>query len=308
MSAREARDPNAAAALLSVAQAALQHARLDAMSIESQALKSARRQIEARELAAARASLDAARAAAPEDAAIAALEAALVKARTAADAAYREHRQIARDPDGWRRERDLAAAFQKATELCVDWADDGRGARPRRRCSVCHRQVRGEPGRRRALLPQRRQSRRRVREREPGRDGAARDRAHRAADAGLRRVAVRAGQPLAGRAGDLSPGHGRRVAARGDRRRRAAEGAVQLPRPRRAGQGRGAARGDVRSLEHVGSHHVGNARELVRDGDGFAARGGAYTTSLTECDASMSQPHDGSADSTTGLRLVREVR
>ena len=55
------------------------------------------------------------------------------------------------------------------------------------------------------------------------------------------------------------------------------------------------------------TNHVGNARELVREGGGFAARGGAYTMPLTECDVSVSEPHDGGADDITGFRLVREV-
>jgi serine/threonine protein kinase len=55
------------------------------------------------------------------------------------------------------------------------------------------------------------------------------------------------------------------------------------------------------------ANYVGNAKELVRAGGGFAARGGDFEESLTKCNLSISEPHSGSADATTGFRLVREL-
>jgi serine/threonine protein kinase len=55
------------------------------------------------------------------------------------------------------------------------------------------------------------------------------------------------------------------------------------------------------------ANYVGNAQEFVRDGGAFAARGGDFEVPLTKCDVSTSQPHSGSADATTGFRLVREL-
>jgi formylglycine-generating enzyme required for sulfatase activity len=55
------------------------------------------------------------------------------------------------------------------------------------------------------------------------------------------------------------------------------------------------------------TNYVGNAKELVRSGGGFAARGGDFDEPLTRCDASLSEPHGGAPDKTTGFRLVREL-
>ena len=67
---------------------------------------------------------------------------------------------------------------------------------------------------------------------------------------------------------------------------------------------------DARSGQQNGwglANYVGNARELVRTGGGFAVRGGNFEVPLTKCDISISKPHPGSADATTGFRLVREL-
>ena len=55
------------------------------------------------------------------------------------------------------------------------------------------------------------------------------------------------------------------------------------------------------------TNYVGNAQELVRSGGSYAARGGDFDVPLTRCDASLSQPHTGAPDKTTGFRLVREL-
>ena len=67
---------------------------------------------------------------------------------------------------------------------------------------------------------------------------------------------------------------------------------------------------DVRSGKENGwglTNYVGNAQELVRAGGGFAVRGGDFQVPLTRCDISISEPHNGGADGTTGFRLVREL-
>jgi hypothetical protein len=56
------------------------------------------------------------------------------------------------------------------------------------------------------------------------------------------------------------------------------------------------------------TNHVGNARELVRAGNGLEARGGSFPMPLTRCGVSVAEPHDGSADALTGFRLVRSMR
>lgn len=55
------------------------------------------------------------------------------------------------------------------------------------------------------------------------------------------------------------------------------------------------------------ANYVGNAQELVRDGGGFAVRGGDFEMPLTRCEVSVSEPHSGDGDATTGFRLVREL-
>ena len=52
---------------------------------------------------------------------------------------------------------------------------------------------------------------------------------------------------------------------------------------------------------------VGNAQEWVRTPSGIKVRGGAYSDRMTKCNISSSKSHDGSADKTTGFRLVRQM-
>jgi serine/threonine protein kinase len=54
-------------------------------------------------------------------------------------------------------------------------------------------------------------------------------------------------------------------------------------------------------------NYIGNAKELVRSGAGFVARGGGYTEPLGRCRISLSEQHSGGADAVTGFRLVREL-
>jgi serine/threonine protein kinase len=53
-------------------------------------------------------------------------------------------------------------------------------------------------------------------------------------------------------------------------------------------------------------NYVGNVQEWVIDGDTTTVRGGAYTDAHSKCDISLERPHNGSADESTGFRLLRE--
>ncbi len=53
-------------------------------------------------------------------------------------------------------------------------------------------------------------------------------------------------------------------------------------------------------------NYVGNVQEWVIDGDTTTVRGGAYSDPHSKCDISLERSSDGSADETTGFRLVRE--
>ncbi|NCF29426.1 MAG: SUMF1/EgtB/PvdO family nonheme iron enzyme, partial [Gammaproteobacteria bacterium] len=55
------------------------------------------------------------------------------------------------------------------------------------------------------------------------------------------------------------------------------------------------------------ANYAGNARELVRNDQALAVRGGAYNDPLTSCGAEFSEAHSGDADALTGFRLVREL-
>lgn len=54
-------------------------------------------------------------------------------------------------------------------------------------------------------------------------------------------------------------------------------------------------------------NYVGNAQEWVRAGDGWEVRGGAHTTSMSQCDVKTRAPHSGAADAITGFRVLREL-
>ncbi|WP_338090044.1 hypothetical protein [Natronospirillum operosum] len=51
---------------------------------------------------------------------------------------------------------------------------------------------------------------------------------------------------------------------------------------------------------------IGNAQELVFDGDNLLAVGGSYQDPHADCGLDFSRPHSGAADSTTGFRLLLE--
>jgi len=53
-------------------------------------------------------------------------------------------------------------------------------------------------------------------------------------------------------------------------------------------------------------NYVGNVQEWVIDGNETTVRGGAYTDPHAKCDISLERSNDGSADETTGFRLLRE--
>ena len=347
VNALEARDRKAAAALLALAQAAIEHAGLDGKSIEPQELETARRQIAAYRLAAARASIAAARAAAPKDPGIPRVQAQLAQARAAADAAYREHRQIASDPKGWSRKRELAATFENATRLCVDcgyarleppppprWLCRseiaGFGKRSR---GQCWDEVGGARGPTMVVVPapaggapyaigKYEVSRGDIALycRSVGNRGGACESASLAATA-LPATGLTA-QQIGDYATWLSEQASRalgapvtyRLATGAEWQHAATADGVQ-PKTQfncrvREVPGKGEELLEVasgRSNAWGLANHVGNARELVREGGGFAARGGAYTMPLTACDVSISEPHDGGADDITGFRLVREV-
>lgn len=56
-------------------------------------------------------------------------------------------------------------------------------------------------------------------------------------------------------------------------------------------------------------NHLGNARELVTERGGRSlAVGGSYDTDMAECSFTNQQAHTGSADSFTGIRVVRELQ
>lgn len=57
-----------------------------------------------------------------------------------------------------------------------------------------------------------------------------------------------------------------------------------------------------------GLHNIlGNVRELVQAGDGYAATGGGYADPIEACTAQAQVPVHQQADAVTGFRLVREV-
>ncbi|MBL1140575.1 MAG: protein kinase [Proteobacteria bacterium] len=53
-------------------------------------------------------------------------------------------------------------------------------------------------------------------------------------------------------------------------------------------------------------NYIGNVQEWVIDGNETTVRGGAYTDAHSKCDISLERNSDGSADETTGFRLIRE--
>ena len=53
-------------------------------------------------------------------------------------------------------------------------------------------------------------------------------------------------------------------------------------------------------------NYIGNVQEWVQDGSGTIAAGGAYSDQHAKCKISLQRPHNGSADETTGFRLILE--
>ena len=53
-------------------------------------------------------------------------------------------------------------------------------------------------------------------------------------------------------------------------------------------------------------NYLGNAQELVRDGDNLLVLGGAFQDSLSACEVGLSRQHDGTSDDTTGFRIFLE--
>jgi serine/threonine protein kinase len=53
-------------------------------------------------------------------------------------------------------------------------------------------------------------------------------------------------------------------------------------------------------------NYLGNVQEVVTDGSGNKAVGGAYSDSLKDCDVSLQKPFNGSGDETTGFRVLLE--
>ena len=50
---------------------------------------------------------------------------------------------------------------------------------------------------------------------------------------------------------------------------------------------------------------VGNVQEIVQEGEGnAAARGGAYSDAISNCDVSAARPVGGGGDDVTGFRVV----
>ncbi len=73
---------------------------------------------------------------------------------------------------------------------------------------------------------------------------------------------------------------------------------------------RGFGLGNVRSGRPNGwglYNLAGNAQEWVKTGDGWAARGGAFSDPISQCGPALSRASSGAADAATGFRVVREI-
>lgn len=55
-------------------------------------------------------------------------------------------------------------------------------------------------------------------------------------------------------------------------------------------------------------NQIGNAQEWVKAGDGWSARGGAYSDPISQCGTALNRASAGAADVTTGFRVLRELR
>lgn len=53
-------------------------------------------------------------------------------------------------------------------------------------------------------------------------------------------------------------------------------------------------------------NYIGNAQELVKQANQFLALGGSYQDPHAECSLNFTRIHSGTADETTGFRLLLE--
>jgi formylglycine-generating enzyme required for sulfatase activity len=74
---------------------------------------------------------------------------------------------------------------------------------------------------------------------------------------------------------------------------------------------RGFGLGNVRSGRPNGwglYNLAGNAQEWVKSGDGWAARGGAFSDPISQCGPAVTRSVAGTPDPATGFRVVRELQ
>lgn len=55
-------------------------------------------------------------------------------------------------------------------------------------------------------------------------------------------------------------------------------------------------------------NQVGNAQEWVKAGDGWSARGGAFSDAISQCSTTLNRASAGAADAATGFRVLRELK
>lgn len=55
-------------------------------------------------------------------------------------------------------------------------------------------------------------------------------------------------------------------------------------------------------------NQVGNAQEWVKAGDGWSARGGAFSDAISLCATTLNRASAGTADAATGFRVLRELK
>jgi formylglycine-generating enzyme required for sulfatase activity len=53
-------------------------------------------------------------------------------------------------------------------------------------------------------------------------------------------------------------------------------------------------------------NYIGNVQEWVTNGSSLEARGGAYSDAHSKCGVTLTRPHNGQADETTGFRVLLE--
>lgn len=55
-------------------------------------------------------------------------------------------------------------------------------------------------------------------------------------------------------------------------------------------------------------NQIGNAQEWVKAGDGWSARGGAFSDAISQCATTLNRASAGAADAATGFRVLRELK